>query len=123
MSSLVVVIVVTAIVVIGAHHLWLVALILLVVAALFIWLTAAVMRQAQRDPTGLMLGRVTGDEYRQIRALNMGDSSEGERRVVGLVADPVVVEATASDDAELPRPTLGPGGQAGTSDAGSEAAK
>ncbi len=39
----------------------------------------AVIRQAQKDPAGLMLGQITGAEYEAIRRLTMGDSSHGER--------------------------------------------
>jgi hypothetical protein len=89
---------------------------LLVVAVIFVWLLAAVIRQAKSDPAGLMLGQVTGDEYQRIRALNMGDSSGGERTVVGpvQVTDPDAIEATASDVAASQ--TLGPGDSSAVED-------
>jgi hypothetical protein len=112
----VVVVVAVSIPLISNHIVWLVGVMLLVVAVIFVWLLAAVIRQAKSDPAGLMLGQVTGDEYHRIRALNMGDSSGGERTVVGpvQVTDPDAIEATASDVAASQ--TLGPGDSSAVED-------
>jgi hypothetical protein len=101
--------VLVAVELIGSRSSWLIGPVLLVVGVVLIGVIRAVLKQAQSNPAGLMLGQVTGDEYRQIRGLTLGDSSGGERRVVGRVADPLVVEGTASDDSGQGHQALDPG--------------
>jgi hypothetical protein len=94
---------------IGTRSGWLVGPVLFTVALLVFGIVIGVFRQADRNPAGLMLGQVTGDEYRQIRELTLGDSAGGERRVVGPIADPTVVEGSASDEGLRHQERLGSG--------------
>lgn len=75
----------------GGDYRFLIPIIFLFVGVVFIVLVAIVVLAMWRDPTRLMLGRMTGREYIDFVRLTQGDSRHGEvdRRFV-LPASPIV---------------------------------
>jgi hypothetical protein len=87
-------------------------------AAITVALGAAVIIIAWKDPSRLMLGPITANEYTNIRRLHLGDDQQGEHsaRVIGatLVDDERAVSEEESQTSELARPPEESARQIGT---------
>ncbi|GAA2082162.1 hypothetical protein GCM10009840_17810 [Pseudolysinimonas kribbensis] len=63
----------------------------------FLLIVGGVFWVGKTDPSKLMLGQVTGEEYAEIQRVQLGDSSTGERIAPLLVADPITIEVLSED--------------------------
>lgn len=70
--------------------------VLVFIALVIVALLVIVIILNFRDPSRLMLGKVTGDEYVDIQKITLGDSNAGERPVT-LVATPVGLITSDAD--------------------------
>lgn len=52
------------------------------VGLVFLLIVGGIFAVMLRDPSKLMLGQITGEEYAQIRRMTLGDSRSGEQVVV-----------------------------------------
>jgi hypothetical protein len=57
---------------------YLIPIILIIFVFIFLLVTITIMRIAWKDPSKLMLGRITGKDYAVIQRLTLGDSNAGE---------------------------------------------
>lgn len=89
---------------------WLVAPVLLFFALGVVVLVVVVLRLAQRDPTPLVLGEMSGEEWIAHKRLLMGDSERGDRlEVPPSLGEPVLQAET--EDVEPDPPTGLPAGE------------
>lgn len=94
----------------GNHDLhWLILPILAFVGLGVVVLVGIVLRLAQKDPTPLVLGEMTGEDWIAHKRLVMGDSLRGERIESPIQPGEEEPPAEAEDPLELPRHT-GEGG-------------
>jgi len=85
---------------------WLIVPVLLFFGASVVALVAVVLRLAQKDPTPLVLGEMTGKDWIAHKQLIMGDSLQGDR-----VEIPAISEEVPSAEADDPK-ILPPTGEA-----------
>lgn len=76
---------------------WLIVPILLFFAVGVVVLVAVVLRLAQKDPTPLVLGEMTGEDWIAHKRLIMGDSQRGDRLEVPSVVGEQVYPTEAQD--------------------------
>lgn len=83
----------------GLH--WLIPVILLFVGIGIVALVWSVLRLAEKDPTPLVLGEMTGGDWIAHRHLTMGDDLRGDQIEAPLTSEDLIPPATAEAADEI----------------------